>query len=87
MELELQLEPKRVVLELDDAARAWLAVHGYDKKMGARPMARLIQEKIKRPLAEELLFGKLHQGGHVSITVEGDELKFAIKEFEDNNVH
>src|SRR6185437_8729773 len=59
MELEVQLEPKHVVIELDDAARAWLAANGYNKKMGARPMARIIQEKIKRPLAEELLFGKL----------------------------
>lgn len=87
MELEVQLEPKHVVLEIDDTARAWLAVHGYDKKMGARPMARLIQEQIKKPLAEELLFGKLHNGGHVLITVEEDKLKFAIEELEGNNVH
>jgi ATP-dependent Clp protease ATP-binding subunit ClpA len=87
MELEVQLEPKHVVLELDDAARDWLATNGYDKKMGARPMARLIQEKLKRPLAEELLFGKLSKGGHVNVTVEKDELKFAIEELEGNNVH
>jgi ATP-dependent Clp protease ATP-binding subunit ClpA len=87
MELEVQLEPKHVVIELDDAARSWLASHGYNKKMGARPMARIIQEKIKRPLAEELLFGKLHEGGHVLITVEDDELKFAISELEDSKIH
>ncbi len=87
MELEIQLESKHVVLEIDDDARAWLASHGYDKKMGARPMARLIQEQIKRPLADELLFGKLHNGGHVLITVEEGKLKFAIEELEGNNVH
>lgn len=87
MDLEIQLEPKHVVLEIDDAARTWLAEHGYDKKMGARPMARLIQEQLKRPLAEELLFGKLHNGGHVYVTVEKDKLKFAIEELEGNNVH
>lgn len=87
MELEVQLETKRVVLEIDEAARAWLAANGYDKKMGARPMARLIQEHLKRPLAEELLFGKLNKGGHVSVTVEENRLKFAIEELEGNNVH
>ncbi len=86
MELEVQLEPKHVVLEIDDEARTWLATHGYDKKMGARPMARLIQEQIKRPLAEELLFGKLNQGGHVIVTVEKEKLKFAMGELEGNNV-
>lgn len=86
MELEVQLETKHVVLEIDADARAWLATHGYDKKMGARPMARLIQEQLKRPLAEELLFGKLNKGGHVLVTVDGDQLKFAIEELEGNNV-
>ena len=62
----------RVTLELDDEARSWIAERGYDPKMGARPMARIIQEHIKRPLAEELLFGSLEKGGHVRITV-GDE--------------
>ena len=62
---------------LDDAARRWLAEKGYDPKMGARPMARLMQEQIKRPLAEELLFGKLAAGGTVKIGVsaDGKELK------------
>lgn len=81
-ELEVQLEARHVVLEVDDAAKLWLAKHGYDKKMGARPMARLIQENLKRPLAEELLFGKLHNGGHVVVTVENEQLKFAIEEYE-----
>lgn len=88
MELEVQLETKHVVLEIDDSARGWLAKNGYDNKMGARPMARLIQEQIKRPLAEELLFGKLSKkGGHVRVTVEKGKLKFAIEELEGNNVH
>jgi ATP-dependent Clp protease ATP-binding subunit ClpA len=86
MELEVQLESKHVVVEIDDEARGWLAVKGYDKKMGARPMARVIQEQIKRPLAEELLFGKLHEGGHVLITVVDGELKIAIGELEDHKV-
>lgn len=68
-EVETQLEAKRVSLVLDDAARRWIAAKGYDPKMGARPMARVIQEFIKRPLAEELLFGKLSGGGQVRVTV------------------
>ena len=86
MELEVQLEAKHVILEIEDDARAWLATNGYDQKMGARPMARLIQEQIKRPLAEELLFGKLSKGGHVTISVQDNKLKFAIEEYEGNNV-
>jgi ATP-dependent Clp protease ATP-binding subunit ClpA len=75
VELEAKLDSNNVTLELDDAARAWIAERGYDPKMGARPMARIIQEHIKRPLAEELLFGKLEEGGHVRISVatEGAE--------------
>jgi ATP-dependent Clp protease ATP-binding subunit ClpA len=84
MELEVQLEEKHVGLHVDDTARVWLAKNGYDEKMGARPMARLIQEKIKRPLAEELLFGKLAEGGSVYISEAGDELKF---EFEVEPMH
>ena len=76
VEAETQLEQKGVMLSVDDAARQWIATRGYDSKMGARPMARLIQEKIKRPLAEELLFGKLAGGGQVRVSVssEGDDL-------------
>jgi ATPases with chaperone activity, ATP-binding subunit len=59
-----------------------LAEHGYDKTMGARPMARLIQDKVKRALAEELLFGELVHGGHVVVTLENNEIKVEIKEDE-----
>jgi len=78
-ELEVQLEHKKVMLKIDDAARLWLARHGYSKEMGARPMARLIQEKIKKPLAEELLFGHLANGGTVSVTVSNDNLVFSLE--------
>ncbi|MEM7082693.1 MAG: ATP-dependent Clp protease ATP-binding subunit ClpA [Pseudomonadota bacterium] len=74
VELESQLGNKDVTLELDDDARSWLAARGYDRAMGARPMARLIQEKIKRPLAESLLFGDLADGGHVQVTVVDDDI-------------
>jgi ATP-dependent Clp protease ATP-binding subunit ClpA len=74
VEAEAQLENKRVSLSVDEAARRWIAKRGYDSKMGARPMARVIQEYIKRPLAEELLFGSLVNGGHVEVSVaEGGE--------------
>jgi ATP-dependent Clp protease ATP-binding subunit ClpA len=77
-ELEALLADKQVTLALDTEARLWLAQNGCDPKMGARPMARLIQEKIKKPLANDLLFGKLAHGGHVKIYVENSELAFAI---------
>ncbi len=73
VELEAKLGSNNVTLELDDAARDWIAERGYDPKMGARPMARIIQEHIKRPLAEELLFGSLADGGHVRICVGADD--------------
>lgn len=80
VELESKLGSNNVTLELDDVARDWIAERGYDAKMGARPMARIIQEHIKRPLAEELLFGSLSDGGHVRITVgEDDELKLVAQ--------
>ena len=78
LELEAQLADKHVTIELDEAARGWLGRHGHDPGMGARPMARLIQERVKKPLAEELLFGKLANGGHVKVTVAGDGLAFDI---------
>ncbi len=76
LELETQLDKNEVTIELEPAARTWIAEIGYDKKMGARPMARVIQEHIKRPLAEELLFGKLRDGGHVRVDLNqnGDGL-------------
>jgi len=76
IELEAQLEDKQVTVNVDEDARTWLAEHGFDQLMGARPMARLIQDTIKRPLAEELLFGKLASGGHVAVTVKDDKLAF-----------
>lgn len=75
-ELEAQLEEKQVTLEVDDSARRWLAQHGFDPQMGARPMGRVIQEKIKKPLAGELLFGQLANGGHVLVTVKNDDFAF-----------
>ena len=76
LELEAQLADKHVTVELDNAARAWLARHGHDPAMGARPMARLIQEKVKKPLANELLFGSLATGGHVKVTADDKGLSF-----------
>ncbi|MBK7902239.1 MAG: ATP-dependent Clp protease ATP-binding subunit ClpA [Proteobacteria bacterium] len=72
VEVEAQLETKGVQLHIDEDARAWIAKRGYDPKMGARPMARIIQEFIKRPLAEELLFGSLVHGGHAFVSVGND---------------
>lgn len=82
IELEAQLDEKKVTVEVTEEAREWMAENGYDKVMGARPMARLIQDKVKRPLAEELLFGKLEHGGHVVVSVEKDEIKVEIQEEE-----
>jgi ATP-dependent Clp protease ATP-binding subunit ClpA len=82
LELENQLEEKNVSIELSASARKWLALHGYDPTMGARPMARLIQEKIKKPLANELLFGKLAHGGHVKVTETDEDLVFEFSAFE-----
>jgi ATP-dependent Clp protease ATP-binding subunit ClpA len=79
VELQAQLDEKAVVLDVDDAARHWLAEKGYDKDMGARPMARLIQEQIKKPLAEQLLFGDLaNGGGQVRITVGEKDLVLTV---------
>ncbi len=78
VELESKLTQNHVTLELDDRARAWIARRGYDAKMGARPMARIIQRHIKKPLAEELLFGRLEDGGHVRVTVSDDEEKLVL---------
>ena len=81
VELEAQLDKNDVTIELEPAARDWVAARGYDKKMGARPMARVIQEHIKRPLAEELLFGKLAEGGHVRVEVAagGEGLQLTVE--------
>ncbi|MEA9711963.1 ATP-dependent Clp protease ATP-binding subunit ClpA [Xanthomonas campestris] len=74
IELEMLLQEKHVSLSATPTARDWLAQHGFDPLMGARPMSRVIQEKIKRPLADELLFGKLVEGGRVNIDVKDGEL-------------
>jgi len=80
VELQAQLDEKQVQIEVDEEARAWLAEQGYDDKMGARPMARLISEKIKKPLAEQLLFGELaYGGGIVNVSLEQDELKLSYE--------
>ena len=79
MQLEAQLTDKDVEIELDEAARNWLAARGYDATYGARPLARLVQEHIKKPLADELLFGKLIQGGSVKVGVLKDSLKLTCR--------
>ncbi len=75
-ELEAQLADRRVLFELSEDARKWLAVRGYDRLYGARPLARIIQEHVKKPLADEILFGRLKDGGVVKIRVEDDQLVF-----------
>jgi ATP-dependent Clp protease ATP-binding subunit ClpA len=79
IELEAQLQEKHVALTVDAEARRWLAEHGFDKQMGARPMARVIQENVKRPLADELLFGKLADGGRVSLGVKDGKLDVQVE--------
>jgi len=79
LQLELQLADRGVHIKLDDGARKWLTDKGYDKLYGARPMGRLIQEKVKQPLAEELLFGKLVHGGEVTVKLKDDALSFEIE--------
>ena len=83
IELEGQLEEKRVIIDVDESARAWLAEHGFDAVMGARPMARIIQEHIKRRLADELLFGRLDGGGHVRVSVRDGALAFEFEHEEE----
>ncbi|HMM65726.1 MAG TPA: ATP-dependent Clp protease ATP-binding subunit ClpA [Dokdonella sp.] len=75
IELEVQLQEKHVALDVDAEARKWLAEHGFDPQMGARPMARVIQDNVKRALADELLFGELAEGGKVRLTVRDGKLK------------
>lgn len=78
-ELELQLADKRVKIRLDDAARTWLATRGYDELLGARPLARVIQDHMKKSLAEEILFGKLEEGGTAYFSVKDDALTYEIE--------
>ena len=80
VEVQVQLDAKKVSLEVTDEARIWLAEHGYDKTMGARPMQRLIQSRIKKELAEDILFGRLSGGGVVHVLVKDDDLVLEIEE-------
>jgi ATP-dependent Clp protease ATP-binding subunit ClpA len=86
IELEHQLEEKRVSMMVDDKARRWLAKKGYDPKMGARPMARVIQDHLKRALANELLFGRLMKGGEVKVTLNDKEDDLALEILEREKV-
>src|SRR5262249_39978996 len=79
IELETQLQEKHVSLHVDADARRWLAEHGFDPQMGARPMARVIQENVKRPLADELLFGKLAGGGRVYLSVKDNKIDVRVE--------
>ncbi len=79
-QLQTQLDDKKVVLSFSDKVKSWLAEKGYDDKMGARPMNRLIQEQIKKPLAERILFGDLSSGGHIEIDLKDEELIFELSE-------
>jgi ATP-dependent Clp protease ATP-binding subunit ClpA len=76
MELDEQLIQKKVELSLSENAKIWLAKIGFDDKLGARPLARILSEKLKKPLAHEILFGKLEKGGKVMVDLDKDELKF-----------
>jgi ATP-dependent Clp protease ATP-binding subunit ClpA len=80
LQLEAQLMDRNVHIDLTPEAAAWLGDKGYDDKMGARPLGRVIQEYIKKPLAEELLFGKLTKGGLVHVGVNGDGLLLSYEE-------
>jgi ATP-dependent Clp protease ATP-binding subunit ClpA len=80
MQLEAQLADRNVTIELSSAAKEWLAERGYDRLYGARPLARVIQEHIKKPLAEELLFGRLAKGGAVKVAMKDGKLDFEITE-------
>jgi ATP-dependent Clp protease ATP-binding subunit ClpA len=82
MQLEAQLADRQVTIELSPDAKDWLIERGYDEQMGARPMARVIQEYIKKPLAEDLLFGRLKNGGHVRVIVQKDEEGFPVLGFD-----
>ena len=79
MQLEIQLEDRNVTIELDCDSREWLVEHGYDENFGARPLGRVIQDYIKKPLADELLFGKLMKGGVVNVSLKDSELTFDIR--------
>ncbi|WP_292127092.1 AAA family ATPase, partial [Brevundimonas sp.] len=78
MQLEAQLSERNVTFDLSEPAIAWLATRGYDEKMGARPLSRVIQEHIKKPLADDILFGRLTRGGHVKVTLKDGKIAFDV---------
>ena len=77
-ELRAMVAPRGVTIELDPLARAWLAAAGFDRAFGARPMARLIERKVKKPLSEAMLFGALAEGGAARLVVEGDDIRLVV---------
>ncbi len=87
VELQAQLDARGVSLEVSDDARHWLALKGYDKAMGARPMSRVIQDQLKKPLANELLFGSLVDGGTVKVELKSDELEFKYLSEKEAAIH
>ena len=78
LQLESQLSERRVAFTLLPEARDWLARKGYDPVFGARPLARVIQQEVRNRLTDEILFGRLENGGHVTIGLEGDALTFSF---------
>ena len=85
VELQAQLDAKKVMLEVTDDARDWIAREGYDETMGARPMQRLIQDKIKRQIAEDVLFGSLSKdGGVVQVSVENNDISLRFEGAKEN---
>ena len=86
LQLEAQLMDRNVTFELSEAAAAWLGDKGYDDRMGARPLARVIQEHVKKPLAEELLFGRLTKGGLVRVVLRDDKIALEIEEVEKQRI-
>ena len=78
LQLEAQLAERKVAFTLDSEARVWLAKKGFDPVYGARPLARVIQQEVRNPLTDEILFGRLEHGGHVRIRLENDKLVFDV---------
>ena len=78
MQLEAQLADRNITIELTDEATDWLAKNGFDELYGARPLARVIQEHIKKPLADDILFGRLTRGGHVKVELKDGKIAFDI---------
>ena len=79
LQLEAQLADRNITIELTDEAADWLAKNGFDELYGARPLARVIQDSIKKPLADDILFGRLTGGGHVKVQLKDGKIDFDIK--------